>query len=121
MTLADEDTNSILTDKVNRMIQGKCGSVSDSTWKTTLELMQVAPPDDQILNLVAKYATKTSGAIWWPNSSLVRNKQSVAAACISDMAGVDTRNRLASRPEHTSTGYGNPAGRAGATRCAQDD
>ena len=59
--------------------------------------MQVAPPDDQILNLVAKYATKTSGAIWWPNSSLVRNKQSVAAACISDMAGVDKRNRMARR------------------------
>ena len=59
--------------------------------------------------------------ITWRLSLQWRNKQSSAAACISIVAGMDTRNRLASRPEHTFTGYGNPAGRAGTTRSAQDD
>ena len=40
--------------------------------------MQIAPPDDQIVNqsklcrLVAKYAANTSGAIWWPNLQLMQ-------------------------------------------------
>ena len=40
--------------------------------------MQVAPPDDQILNqsklchLVAKFTTNASGAIWWPNLQLMQ-------------------------------------------------
>ena len=44
----------------------------------TLQTMQVAPPDDQILNqsklchLVAKYTTNTSGAIWWSNLQLMQ-------------------------------------------------
>ena len=39
--------------------------------------MQVAPPDDQMLNqskvchLVAKYATSTSSTIWWSNLQLM--------------------------------------------------
>ena len=54
VTLADEDTNSILADNDNRAIQGNVA-------------MQVAPPDVQILNqckcylLVAQYATDASG------------------------------------------------------------
>ena len=77
VTLADEDTNSILTDIVNiRAIQVNVTMHIDATWWPTLELMQVAPPDDQILNgaimfnwcrwhhLVAKIATDASCAIW---------------------------------------------------------
>ena len=42
VTLADEDTNSILTDKVNRAIQGNVAM--------QVELMQVAPSGDQNWN-----------------------------------------------------------------------
>ena len=35
VTLADEDTNSILTDNANRTFQ--CGNASDTTWWSTLE------------------------------------------------------------------------------------
>ena len=50
-------------------------NASYSTWWPTLQTMQVAPPDDQMLNqskLVAKYATYTSGANWWPNLLLMQ-------------------------------------------------
>ena len=46
VTLADEDSNSILTDNANWAIQGNVA-------------MQVT--------LVAKFGTNTSGAIWWPS------------------------------------------------------
>ena len=52
----DEDTNSILTDKVNRTIQGnQCSNAivtnaSGAIWWPNLELMQVAPSGDQIWN-----------------------------------------------------------------------
>ena len=45
-----------------------------------------------------------------------RNKQSSAAACISIVAGVDTRNRLARRPELTNRKR-NPRGEAGLAGC----
>ena len=60
MTLADEDTNSILADNDNREIQGNV-------------VMQVAPPGDQIWikckwrHLVAKSLTSASGSFWWPS------------------------------------------------------
>ena len=44
----------------------------------------MAPPDDQIFNqcklchLVAKYATNTSGTIWWSNLQLLQVAPSVA-------------------------------------------
>ena len=51
MTLADEDTNSLLTDNANRAFQGN----------VAIQVTQVAPPDDQILKecmwLVAKFST----------------------------------------------------------------
>ena len=47
VTLADEDTNSILTDNANRAIQGN-------------EAMQVG-------QLVAKFATEASGTTRWTN------------------------------------------------------
>ena len=60
MTLADEDTNSILTDNANRAIQGNMA-------------MQVTQPGGQFwkqcwnnvepMQVVAKYATNTSGQI----------------------------------------------------------
>ena len=73
--LADEDTNSILTDNVNRAIQGNVA-------------MQVMQPGDQCklchlvimpigqskamwqckwLNLESNFVTNASGAISWPN------------------------------------------------------
>ena len=60
VTLADEDTNSILTDNAKRAIQGNVA-------------MHVTLPGGQLWNqckwchLVAKFATNASGAIWWPN------------------------------------------------------
>ena len=45
-----------------------------------------------------------------------RNKQSSAAACISVVAGMDTRNRLARRPELTNRKR-NPRGEAGLAGC----
>ena len=47
VTLADEDTNSILTDNANGAIQGYLA-------------MQVTQPDE-------KFGTNASGAILWPN------------------------------------------------------
>ena len=62
VTLADEDTNSVLTDNAKRAIQDNVAmhvtQPGCQHWK-----MQVAPPDDQLLNqcklshLVAQYAT----------------------------------------------------------------
>ena len=101
VTLADEDINSILADNANRAIQGNVtqpgGQICNicKCW-LALEPMQVAPPDDQILNqckwshlvaklmqvaptsgqngnwckwrhLVAKFVINARGAIWWPN------------------------------------------------------
>ena len=74
VTLAGEDTNSILTDNANRAIQGNVAmQVGNATWWPTLQTMQMVPHDDQILNqsklchLLAKFATNANGAIWWPN------------------------------------------------------
>ena len=56
VTPADEDTNSIQTDKVNRTIQGNMAmqesvtNASGAIWWPNLELMQQAPSDDQICN-----------------------------------------------------------------------
>ena len=62
----------------------------------TFQTMQVAPPDDQILNqsklcqicnyykwrhLVAKFATNASGAIWWPNLQLMQVAPSGGQIC----------------------------------------
>ena len=49
VTLADEDTNSILNDNANRAIQGN-------------EAMQLMQTGDQ-----CKFVTIGSGASWWPN------------------------------------------------------
>ena len=61
VTLADEDTSSILTDEnVNRAFQGNAA-------------MQVVPPGGQICNLckwrylMGKFETSASGATWWQN------------------------------------------------------
>ena len=62
MSLADEDTNSILTDNANRAIQGYLAmQVTQPGGQLWNQAMQVTSPDDQILNQFA------SGAIWWPN------------------------------------------------------
>ena len=66
MTLADEDTNSILADNANRAIQGNVA-------------MHVALPGGGLWNqckwrhLVAKLATIVwgTGTMWWPNLELM--------------------------------------------------
>ena len=70
VTLADEDSKSILTDNANRAIQGnEAMQVPQPGGK----LIQVVPSGGQICNqciwlhLVAKFGTNASGAIWWPN------------------------------------------------------
>ena len=59
----------------------QCGKANHTMWWPTnnaMQTMQAAPPDDQILNqsklwhLMAKYATNTSGAIWWSNLQLLQ-------------------------------------------------
>ena len=100
MTLADEDTNPILTDNANRTFQGNLASHASHTsyasyasyriytemvtissgaiWWPNLQLMQVAPIGGQICSscnwrhLVAKFGTYASGATicWRDNSSL---------------------------------------------------
>ena len=51
---------------------------SDATWWPTLEAMQMALADDQILNqcklchLGTQFATDASGASWWPNLQSVQ-------------------------------------------------
>ena len=65
VTLADEDTNSILTDNANSAIQGNVA-------------MHVTLPGGQLWNqckwchLVAKFTTNASSAIWWPNLKLMQ-------------------------------------------------
>ena len=89
VTLANEDTNSILTDNVNRAIEGNealqvllvanfGSNASGASWWPNFEPMQVVPLGDPICNwckwclLVAKFATNASGAIWWPNFQLMQ-------------------------------------------------
>ena len=54
LTLADEDTNSILTDNANSAFQG---------------------------NLVAKFGTNASSTIWWPNLELMQVAPSCGQIC----------------------------------------
>ena len=85
VTLAEEDTNSILIDNANRAIQGNVAM--HVTWWPTLESMQVVPSGGQIRNqckwchLVAKFAIKVSGAIWWPNLELMQVALSGCQIC----------------------------------------
>ena len=53
VTLADEDTNAILTDSANWAIQGNVA-------------MQITVSDN------ANYATVASGAIWWSNMQIMQ-------------------------------------------------
>ena len=56
MTLADGDTKSMLTDNAKRAIQGNV-------------TMHVTHPG----NLVVKFRTNASSAIWWQNSQPMHN------------------------------------------------
>ena len=54
MTLADEDTNSILTDNANRAFQGNIAiRVTQPGGQLWNQAMQFMSPDDQILNQFA--------------------------------------------------------------------
>ena len=76
VTLADEDTNSILTDNANRAIQGNvamqwCNLVanfrtnaSGATSCPNFEPMQVVPICNRMQ--VAKFAISANSSIWWP-------------------------------------------------------
>ena len=60
----------------------QCSNATEATCWSTLETMQVAPPDDQILNqcklcyldLVAQFATDASRALWPPNFLLTNGR-----------------------------------------------
>ena len=61
MTLADEDTNSILTDNANRAIQGNVAmQVTQPGGQRWNQAMQVRSPDDQMLNQFANIARGTT-------------------------------------------------------------
>ena len=69
VTLADEDTNSILADNAKGAIQGN-------------EAMQVMYVDlCKWRHLLAKFATYGSGAIWWPNLQLMQVAPSGGQIC----------------------------------------
>jgi len=87
VTLADEDTNSILTDNANRAIQGNVAMhvtwwqtfATSAIWWPIFKLMQVVPSGTwpicqlmQLAHLVANFATHASGAIWWPILKLMQ-------------------------------------------------
>ena len=59
VTLADDDTNPIVTDDANRAIHNNVATQVTQP----LQTMQVAPPDDQILN---------QSKMWWPNLQLMQ-------------------------------------------------
>ena len=93
MTLADEDTNSILTDNAKRAIQGNEAmqviqtNASGAIWWPNLQSMQVVPSGGYICNqckwchLVAKFAFIVSGAIWWPYLQLMQVTPSGGQIC----------------------------------------
>ena len=66
---------------------------SDATWWPTLEPMQVAPPDDQILNqckfchLLAKFETDTKCTSWWPNLQTIDEASYVGNIFFLQMKG----------------------------------
>ena len=79
VTLAGEDTNSILTDNPNRAIQGNVAMQvmqpddqlwNQSKWRQLIEAMQVVPLGGPICNwckwrhLVAKFTISASSATW---------------------------------------------------------
>ena len=65
VTLADEDTNSILTDIANRAFQGNVAmQVTQPGGQLWNQAMQVTLPDNQILN---QFATNHNAQIQWEN------------------------------------------------------
>ena len=65
MTLADEDTNSILTDNAKRAFQGNVAArVTQPGGQLWNQAMQVTLPDNQILN---QFATNQNVQIQWEN------------------------------------------------------
>ena len=74
VTLADEDTNSILTDNANRAIQGNVS-------------MQVTQPGGQLCKqykwgrLMTKFCTSPSCATWWQNLQLMQVVPSGGQIC----------------------------------------
>ena len=73
MTLADEDTNSILTNNANRAIIDNVAMQVAPPGGQTCSYMQAAPPGGQTWNqckghyMLAKFGTNTSGTTCWPN------------------------------------------------------
>ena len=74
VTLANEDTKSILTDNVNRAIQGNVAmqEVRPGGW-SNVQLMQVR-------HLVVKFATTASCVMWLPN--LVQVTESISGSVV---------------------------------------
>ena len=67
VTLADDDTNPIQTDNANRAIQGNVAMQVTQTGGQLCKQSKWRHPMNKLCHLVAKYATNTGGAIWWPN------------------------------------------------------
>jgi len=74
LTLADEDTKSILTDKANRAIQGN----------VTMQVMQSSGQvwkQCKWRHLMTKFWTNPSCAVWWPNMQLIHVVPSGGQIC----------------------------------------
>ena len=72
MTLADEDTNSILTDNANRAFQGNVAmQVTQPGGQLWNQAMQVTPPHDQILN-ECKWCQLAGDTTLWPKLQLMQ-------------------------------------------------
>ena len=72
VTLADEDTNSILTNNANRAIIDNVAMQVAPPGGQTCSYMQATPPGGQTWNqckwhyMLAKFGTESGGITWWP-------------------------------------------------------
>ena len=94
MTLADEDTNSMLTDNANRAIQGNAAmQVAQPGGQLWNQAMQVMCPYDQILN---QFETNQKKGIQRNTKLILRN--------IANMKFINTsasQSRFSSQAEQT--------------------
>ena len=87
VTLTDEDSNSILTNRaIPRKAMAKFGTDASGALGTALwlnfQIMNVAPSSDLIfIKVVGKFAMNASGAIWWPNLELMQVVPSGGQIC----------------------------------------
>ena len=79
MTLADEDTSSILTDNANRAFQGMQVMPVIHVIQV-MDVIQVIESEKVTISS-GQFGTDASGAIWWPNLQLMQVVSSGGQIC----------------------------------------